>query len=106
MLVSHTHDLSEWAASGFLGLSAIGVIGFTTEFADADVAYFDPRPPVWAAIESGRLDPLLIAVGPALHDARHTARTAGERARRAPRDAAIATTALLAFLTTALRGTR
>lgn len=34
----------EWAASGFLGLSAISLIALALAFAGADLGYFDPRP--------------------------------------------------------------
>lgn len=71
-----THTPAEWAAAGFLGVDAIGVIAFALAFADADLAYFDPRPAWSRLVESGRLDPLLIAVGPALHDARQAAHRA------------------------------
>jgi hypothetical protein len=37
-------SFSDWAAAGFLGLSAIGLIALALAFADADLAYFDPRP--------------------------------------------------------------
>lgn len=34
---------AEWASAGSLGLSAISLIGLALAFADADLAYFDPR---------------------------------------------------------------
>lgn len=70
-------------------------------FVDGDTRAtdFDPRPAVRRAVESGRFDALLIAVGPALHDTRRACRTVAERARRAPRDAAITVAALLMLLT-------
>ncbi|WP_435279105.1 hypothetical protein [Streptomyces sp. 1222.5] len=39
----HTASPADWAAAGSLGLSAIGLIAFALAFADADLAYFDPR---------------------------------------------------------------
>lgn len=83
---------SEWAAAGSLGLSAIGVIALAMSFADADAAYFDPRYQLARLVESGAVDPLLIAVGPVL-----------AASREAVRDAA----ALLILLTTSPKaGTR
>ena len=35
---------AEWASAGFGGLSAISLIALGLAFADADLAYFDPRP--------------------------------------------------------------
>ncbi len=77
-------------------------------FVDGDTRAtdFDPRPAVRRAVESGRFDALLIAVGPALHDARNAGRAAVERARHAPRDAAITVAALLMLLTITPGGTR
>ncbi len=70
--MSHTHDLGEWAAFLSLGLSisAATSIPFWL-FVDASRTDFDPRPLLARAVESGRLDPLLIALGPATYDARH-----------------------------------
>ncbi|WP_435279273.1 hypothetical protein [Streptomyces sp. 1222.5] len=39
----HAASPSDWAAAGSLGLSAIGLIALALAFADADLAYFDPR---------------------------------------------------------------
>ncbi|MDT0387877.1 hypothetical protein [Streptomyces dubilierae] len=87
-------DLNDWASAGSLGLSAIALVALAVAFADAEPADFDPRPAVRRAIESGRLDPALIAVV----NARHAARNTAGRVRRAPRDAAITAAALLMLL--------
>jgi hypothetical protein len=71
-----THDLSEWAAVLSLGLVPVGAIGFALAFAGTDLAYFDPRPALRRAIESGRVDPVLCAVANAKHDAREKTRQA------------------------------
>lgn len=76
-------DLNDWAAAGSLGLSAIALIALALAFADADPADFDPRPAVRRAIDSGRIDPALVAI---------------TSARHAARDAAISTAALLMLL--------
>lgn len=82
---------SEWAAAGSLGLSAIGVIALAMSCVDADLDYFDPRYQLARLVESGVVDPLLIAVGPVL-----------AASREAVRDAA----ALLILLTTRPEATR
>ncbi len=87
-----THTPAEWAANGCLGVAALGVIKLALAFADADLAYFDPRPALSRAVESGRFDALLVAVANAKHDAHR----AGAAARRVPRD--VAATALLMLL--------
>lgn len=87
-------DLNDWAASGSLGLSAIALVALAVSFADADPADFDPRPAVRRAIESGRLDPALIAVV----NTRHAAHETAERTRNAARHAAISAAALLMLL--------
>lgn len=62
MLVTHTHSLTEWVAFLSLGLSISSAVSIPFWlFVDADLADFDPRPRLARAIESGRLDPLLIA---------------------------------------------
>lgn len=62
---------------------------------DADPADFDPRPVVRRAVESGRLDPVLIAVV----NTRHTTRETAARARQMSRNAGITAVALLMLLT-------
>ena len=85
------------ASAVCLGVSAAGVVSIPALlFADAVAADFDPRPALSRAVEFGRFDPLLVAVGPMKADARRAA----ARARRIPRDAAISAAALLALLTT------
>lgn len=70
------------AGAVFLGVSAAGLVAIPALlFADAHRSDFDPRPAVRRAVESGRYDALLIAVGPALHDTRHTCHTAAARTR-------------------------
>lgn len=80
---------AEWAAAGFLGLSAIGVIALAAAFADTNLAYFDPR----RVDESERAIPVLLLVGPALYDVRRSLVDAG-------RDVA----ALVILLTTSPKG--
>ena len=78
-----THSPADWAAAGCLGLSAIGLIALAVAFADADLADFDPRPALSRLVESGRLDPLLVAV---------------VTAKAATREAALTVAALLMLL--------
>jgi len=60
--VSQAHDLAEWVAFLSLGLSITSAVSIPFWLlVDADLQDFDPRPPLRRAIESGRLDPLLIA---------------------------------------------
>lgn len=80
---------SEWAAAGSLGLSAISLIALALAFADADAGYFDPRYQLARVVESGRLDALLVQVGPA---------------RVAARDAVLDAAALVLLLTTSPKG--
>ena len=70
---------AEWASAGCAGLSAISVIALGLAFADADLAYFDPRP-------------LLSRVGDRLL-------VEAVNARYFLRDAALSLAALLALLT-------
>lgn len=67
---------AEWAAAGSLGVTAISLIAFAVAFAPADAGYFDPRYHVARLVESGRLDWLLITVGPVVAASRDTARDA------------------------------
>jgi hypothetical protein len=93
-----THSLNDWLAVVSFGIAAhaaMSVPYFLT--VDADLADFDPRPALSRALESGRLDLLLIAVA----DAKYDARAAAETARRVPRDAAISLAALLMLCTPA-----
>jgi hypothetical protein len=89
--------LSDLTPTGAVLLSVGGYGALSVPYfllVDADLADFDPRPHVRRAIESGRVDPLLVAVANAKYDAR----AAAARARHIPRDAAITTAALLALL--------
>jgi hypothetical protein len=75
--MSHTHDLTEWAAFLSLGIGIHGA--FSTPyflFVNAALADFDPRPALRRAIESGRVDPVLCAVANARCCAREKARQA------------------------------
>ncbi|WP_329336196.1 hypothetical protein OG252_13395 [Streptomyces sp. NBC_01352] len=80
---------AEWAAAGSLGVTSVSLIAFALSFADADLGYFNPRHPLARLVESGRLDWLLITVGPA---------------RVAIRDAVLDLAALLILLTTSPKG--
>lgn len=64
------------AAAVSLGLVPVGAIWLALAFADADPHDFDPRPVMRRLAESGRIDPLLLVVGPALVAVRETARDA------------------------------
>ncbi|WP_162948273.1 hypothetical protein [Streptomyces europaeiscabiei] len=66
---------------------------------DAALVDFDPRPAVSRAVESGRLDSLLVTVANARYDARELAASAVLYARLSLRDAAFTAAALLALLT-------
>jgi hypothetical protein len=89
---------AEWVAFLSLGLSISSAVSIPFWlFVDADLADFDPRLAVRRAVESGRYDRLLCAAANAKHDTR----AAVDRARRAPRDAAISAAALLLLLSPA-----
>jgi ABC-type phosphate transport system auxiliary subunit len=75
----HTTSPAEWASAGCAGVTAISLIGLALAFADADLAYFDPRP---LLVRAG--DRVLVEV---------------VNARLLLRDAAISLAALLALLT-------
>ncbi|WP_460071137.1 hypothetical protein [Streptomyces sp. YKOK-I1] len=62
---------SDWAAAGSLGLTAIALVKFGLAFADADLAYFDPRPALGRAV-----DRLLIEAVRARHSLHTIARQA------------------------------
>lgn len=83
------HTASEWAAVLSLGLSAASLIALVLAFADASLAYFDPR----RADESERAVPVLLVVGPALY-----------AVRRPLCDAVLDAAALLILLTTSPKG--
>lgn len=75
----HTTSPSEWASAGCGGLTAISLIGLALAFADADLAYFDPRP--------------------LLGQARDRILVEAVNVRHFPREAALTAAALLALLT-------
>ena len=85
----HTHSPDEWAAVLSLGLVPAGLLGIALAFAGADAAYFDPRRPLARLVESGRLDPLLIAIA---------------ATRMAVRDVLLDVAALVLLLTTRPKG--
>jgi hypothetical protein len=97
-----THDLAEWAAFLSLGtgLTATGWLLWLLLFEPLLDCDLDPRPLVRRAIESGRVDPLLVVVANAKYDVR----AAADRARHVPRDAAITTAALLMLLSAPPKG--
>ena len=98
-----TNSPAEWAeALSFAAgvYAALSVPYFL--LVDAELSDFDPRPAARRAVESGRLDPLLVAVANSKHDAH----AAGVRALHVPRDLAVSATALLMLLTVSPGGTR
>lgn len=79
---------ADWAAFLSLGVGGWAACAALLYLVvDADLQDFDPRPAVARVLESGRVDPLLIAVA----SARYCARTA-------VRDAAVSVAALLMLL--------
>lgn len=74
-MTGHTHTLADWASMVCMAASGYGSFSvFYLLLVDATLADFDPRPAVRRIVESGRLDPLLIAVGPLWAAAHETAR--------------------------------
>ncbi|MGQ4350507.1 hypothetical protein [Streptomyces sp. SAS_275] len=88
--MGHTHSLAEWAEALLLALSLYSA-GAALVFliCDADASDFDPRRPLAALLNSGRVDPLLIAI---------------VSARTAVRDAVLDAAALVLLLTTSPNG--
>jgi hypothetical protein len=87
---------AEWAEAISTALMLSGTASalfFLT--VDADPADFDPRPAVRRTVESGRIDPALIAVV----NTRHTTHETVMRARSVSRNTAITAAALLMLLT-------
>lgn len=102
-----THSLADWLAVVSFGIgthAALCVPYFLT--VDADLADFDPRPAVSRAVESGRLDLVLIAVANAKSDVREFVADARQLAVLNLRDAAISLAAILALLFPVAGGTR
>lgn len=100
-----THDLAEWFAFLSLGVGVHAALSVPYFLAvDADFADFDPRPAVSRAIESGRLDVVLIAVANARYDVREFVTDARQLAALSLRDAAFTAAALLALLLPAPEG--
>ncbi|HZX37835.1 MAG TPA: hypothetical protein VFF37_05785 [Streptomyces sp.] len=106
-----THTPTEWAAYGWLGVGAVGVIKFGLAFADADAAYFDPRPAVRrtaAVLHQGAVHTghdLAWAAASVCHElasaavyVRAVAVCAAVRVQRAPLQAAVSVAVLLALL--------
>lgn len=86
----HTHTPAEWLDTGCLGLTAIALIGLALAFADADAAYFDPRPAVRraaSAVHQGAVH--------AGHDLNRALAAAQLLARHTARDTALTVAALL-----------
>lgn len=97
-------DLSP-AGAVCLGVSAAGVVSIPALlFADADPSDFDPRPAVSRLVESGRVDALLVVVGPAKRDVRELAAAVALDARLSLRHAAVTAAALAALLLPATEG--
>jgi hypothetical protein len=90
----HATSPAEWASAASLGLTAIALIGLGLAFADADLAYFDPRPVLGRAG-----DRFLVHVANARFDAREMAAEARVYIRLSVREAAVSTAALVALLT-------
>lgn len=84
---------AEWAAAGSLGVSAISLIGLVLAFADADLAYFDPRPLLGVA-----RDRVLVGAVNARLDVREMAAETGLYVRLSLRELAVSAAALLALL--------
>lgn len=102
-----THSFADWLAVVSFGIgthAAVFVPYFLT--VDADPGYFDPRPTMSRAVESGRLDVVLIAVANAKCDAREFVADARQLTVLNLRDAAISLAALLALLFPVAGGTR
>lgn len=91
---------AEWGEAAFLGLGVIGVYGFVLAFAEADLAYFDPRPLVRRALGSDAGARLVVAVFNAKCDVREFAADARVYARLSLREAALTGAALFTLLTT------
>lgn len=94
--MTHSHTLGDLAAPLSLGVSGVALIAFVLAFADASVAYFDPRPALRTAAESGALRPVWQVAVHAGHDFNRVSRSSHE----AFRDAA----ALFILLTTRPKG--
>ena len=102
-----THSLADWLAVVSFGIgshAALCVPYFLT--VDADLVDFDPRPAVSRAIESGRLDAVLVTVANARYDVRVFVADARQFAALSLRDAAFTVAALLALLFPASEATR
>lgn len=104
--MSHTHSLAEWASVLSLGIAVHASFSvFWFLLVDSDSARdFDPRPALASAVESGRVDPLLVAVANARHDARLLVAGVVLDARLTAREAALTGAALLALLLPATEG--
>lgn len=94
--MKHSHTLGDLIAPLSLGVSGVALIAFVLAFADASLAYFDPRPALRTAAESGALRPVWQVAVHAGHDFNRAAYAS----REAFRDAA----ALLILLSTSPKG--
>ena len=102
-----THSLAEWFAFLLLGVGAHGALSVPYFLAvDADLCDFDPRPALSRAVESGRLDLLLIAVADAKYDVREFVTDTRQLTALSLRDAALSAAALAALLFPVAGGTR
>ena len=102
-----THSLADWLAVVSFGIGTYAALCVPYFLAvDADPGYFDPRPAMSRAVESGRLDLALIAVANTKYDARVFVADARQLAALNVRDAAITAAALLALLSPVAGGTR
>lgn len=86
-MTGHTHSLSEWFAFLLLGAASAALLQLVLAFADADPAYFDPRPAARTAADRVLVEAV----------------RAKDTVRTLPRDAAL-TVAALSMLLTAPKG--
>jgi hypothetical protein len=92
-------------AAVFLGVGMAGVVSIPALLlADAHRTDFDPRPAARRAVESGRLDLLLVTVANARYDVRELAGGVVLDARLSLRHAAVTAAALVALLLPATEG--
>jgi hypothetical protein len=93
---------TEWLTAAAIGTAAYVPGALLILGLDHELPRLPLAPALRRAIESGRLDPALIAVT----NARHTARATADRARHIQRDTAITAAALLMLLTATPEATR
>lgn len=71
-----TTSLSDWLSGLSAGMAGLALICLALSCADADACYFNPVRAVRDFVESGRVDPLLVAVASVRFVAREFARDA------------------------------